>query len=285
MTQQHILACIDGSAITESVCDYATWYASRLGLPVGLLNVVEIPASTRNSLAGTTGIGRHKGLSDKLIKIDAERSEIANDYSIALTEDAQSYIKENSNVEVEVYRRRGKLLPAIEILKEQNRAIIMGQHGADYKNGRINVGSHIENIARATSVPMLICAESFKTPNSYMIAFDASKTAIKAVDSISKSPVLKDLQGHIVMIGHDDDSSIQSLELATKQLESAGFKVESHLLPKSDAVEGLLEFRAKNQVDIIVIGAYGRSKLQQLFLGSTTTKIIAQTVTPVILVR
>lgn len=285
MTQQHILACIDGSAVTESVCDYATWYASRLGLPIGLLNVVEVPASTRHSLAGTMGIGRVQGLSDKLTQIDVERSKIANDYSKALTEDAESYIKGKANVEVEVYRRRGKLLPAIELLKEQNRAIIMGQHGADYKNGRINVGSHIETIARATSVPILICAEPFKEPSSYMVAFDASKTAVKAVDSISKSPVLKDLQGHIVMIGHDDDSSIQSLELATKQLEKAGFKIESHHLPKSDAVEGLLDFRTKNQVDIIVIGAYGRSKLQQLFLGSTTTKIIAQTVTPVILVR
>ena len=27
-TEQHILACIDGSAVTESVCDYAAWYAS-----------------------------------------------------------------------------------------------------------------------------------------------------------------------------------------------------------------------------------------------------------------
>lgn len=148
-TQQHILACIDGSAVTESVCDYATWYASRLGLPVGLLNVVEVPASTRHSLAGTTGIGRQQGLSDKLTQIDAERSKIANDYSKALTEDAESYIKDKANVRVNVYRRRGKLLPAIELLKEQNRAIIMGQHGADYKNGRINVGSHIETIAFA----------------------------------------------------------------------------------------------------------------------------------------
>ncbi len=107
-TQQHILACIDGSAVTESVCDYATWYASRLGLPVGLLNVVEVPASTRHSLAGTTGIGRQQGLSDKLTQIDAERSKIANDYSKALTEDAESYIKDKANVRVNVYRRRGK---------------------------------------------------------------------------------------------------------------------------------------------------------------------------------
>ena len=283
MTQQHILACIDGSAVTESVCDYAIWYASRLNLPVGLLNVVEVPASTRHSLAGT--IGSRQGLADKLTHIDAERSKIANDYSKALIEDAEHYIKDKANVSVDVYRRRGKLLPVIELLKEQNCAIVMGQHGENYKNGRINIGSHIETIARATSVPMLICSDPFKTPSSYMVAFDGSKTAIKAVEVIAKSPLLKDLQGHIVMIGHDDEASNQSLIAAAEQLKSAGFMVESHHLPKSDAVEGLLNFQAKNQVDIIVIGAYGRSKLQQLFLGSTTTKLIAQTAMPVILVR
>ena len=286
MTQQHILACIDGSAVTESVCDYATWYASRLGLPIGLLNVVEVPASTRHSLAGTLGGGSRQGLSDRLIQIDAERSKIANDYSQALIEDAKSYITDNSDVEVNVYRRRGKLLPVIELLKEQNSAIIMGQHGENYKNGRINIGSHIETIARATSIPMLICFEPFKTPSSYMVAFDGSKTAVKAIDIISKSPLLKDLQGHIVMTGHDDEASTKSLIAATEQLQSAGFTAESYHLPtKSDAVEGLLEFQAKNQVDIIVIGAYGRPKLQQLFLGSTTTKVMAQTGSPVILVR
>ena len=219
------------------------------------------------------------------MQIDMERSKIANDYSKALVEDTENYITNNSDVEVNVYRRRGKLLPAIELLEDQNSAIIMGQHGEDYKNGRINVGSHIETIARATSVPMLICSEEFKTPNSYMIAFDGSKTAIKAIDIIAKSPLLKDLQGHIVMIGHDDEDSNQSLIAATKQLKSAGFMVESHHLPKSDAVDTLLDFRIKNDVDIIVIGAYGRSKLQQLFLGSTTTKVISQTRSPVILVR
>ncbi len=37
-TQLNILACVDGSAVTESVCDYAIWYANKLNLPVALLN-------------------------------------------------------------------------------------------------------------------------------------------------------------------------------------------------------------------------------------------------------
>ena len=284
-TKQHILACIDGSAVTESVCDYATWYASRLALPVGLLNVIDVPASTRRSLAGSIGMNSRQNLLSQLTKIDEERSQIANDYSKALVEDAKSYINSNSDVEVNVYRRRGKLLPVIEYYSEQNRAIVMGRRGEDHKHDRINIGSQIETVARGSSVPILICSEAFKTPSSYMIAFDASETAVKAVDITAKSELLRGLQGHIVMVGNDDDSSKQSLVAAAEQLKSAGFMVEAHHLTEAEAVDGLLAFQAENEIDIIVIGAYGRSKWQQLFLGSTTTKVIAKTSSPVILVR
>ena len=283
--KKHVLACIDGSVVTDSVCDYASWYASRLGLPVTLLNVIEVPASTRQSLAGTIGMNNRQELSDRLTQLDVQRSELANDYSQALVADAKNYINANYDVEVDTYRRRGKLLPVIEHIKDQNLAIVMGRHGEDYKNGRINVGSHIETIARATSIPMLICSQSFKAPSSYMIAFDASETAIKAINLMAQSPLLKDMLGHIVMIGHHNEDSEQSLLAVTKQLQSAGFNVESQHLPESDPVEGLLDFQEKNQIDLIVIGAYGRSKWQQLFLGSTTTKLIARTSLPILLLR
>lgn len=284
-TQQHVLACIDGSAVTESVCSYATWYASRLDLPVAILNVIDIPASVRRDLSGSIGMNSRQNLLDQLTKIDEERSKVANTYSHALVEDAKSYINSNFDVEVDIYQRRGKLLPAIEHLKAKNRALVMGRRGEDHKDSRINIGSQIETVARASSIPILICSEQFKTPSSYMIAFDGSKTAIKAVRIVARSKLLKDLKGHIVMIGHHDSSSKNSLAAATAELMAADFMVETHHLPETDAVDGLLEFQADNSIDIIVIGAYGRSKWQQLFLGSTTTEIIASTLSPVILVR
>jgi len=285
-TEQHILACIDGSAVTESVCDYAAWYASRLNLPVGLLHVSDVPASNRRDLSGSIGINSRQLLLEELTQLDEQRAKVANSYSNALVKDAKSHIQSSfDGVDVKVYQRHGKLLPAIEHFNTKNRVIVMGRRGEDHKDSRINIGSQIETVARASSVPILICSETFKLPASYMVAFDGSKTAIKAVDIISKSPLLKGLQGHIVMIGNEDATSKKSLSLATEQLTAAGFTVDAHHVSASDAVDGLLAFQKQNAVDIIVIGAYGHSKFQQLFVGSTTTKIIAKTLSPVILVR
>ena len=285
-TSQHILACIDGSAVTESVCDYAAWYASRLNLPVGLLHVSDIPASVRRDLSGAIGINSRQFLLDELSQLDEQRAKVVNSYSNALVQDAKSHIKDSfADVNVRIYQRHGKLLPSIEDFKEENRAIVMGRRGEDHKNSRINIGSQIETVARASDIPILICSETFKEPSSYMIAFDGSKTSIKAAWMVAKSPLLKGLKGHIVMVGNYNEAAKQSMSAAAAKLEDAGYIVEAHHLSASDAVDGLLTFQVDNDIDIMVVGAYGHSKWQQLFLGSTTTEIIASTLSPVILVR
>ena len=285
-TQQHVLACIDGSAVTESVCDYAAWYARRLNISVGLLHVSDVAASIRRDLSGAIGINSRQFLLDELSQLDEQRAKVVNSYSNALVQDAKSHIKNQfDDVDVHVYQRRGKLLPAIELFTAHNRAIVMGRRGEDHKHSRINIGSQIETVARASSIPVLICSEKFKEPHSYMIAFDASKTAIKAIAMLSESKLLKGMQGHIVMVGNDNEATKQSLADARTQMAAAGFSVETHHLQKLDAVNGLLAFQMEHAIDIIVVGAYGSSKLQHLFLGSTTTEIIASTLSPVILVR
>lgn len=285
-TQQHVLACIDGSAVTESVCDYAAWYAKRLNISVGLLHVSDVAASIRRDLSGAIGINSRQFLLDELSQLDEQRAKVVNSYSNALVQDAKSHINSRfDDVDVYIYQRHGKLLPAIEHFKAHNRAIVMGRRGEDHQNSHINIGSQIETVARASNVPVLICSERFKEPRSYMIAFDASKTAIKAITMLSESSLLKGMQGHIVMIGNDNETAKKSLANAYAQMTSAGFLVETHHLQQLDAVNGLLAFQMEHAIDIIVVGAYGSSKLQHLFLGSTTTEIIASTLSPVILVR
>lgn len=285
-TSQHILACIDGSAVTASVCDYAAWYANRLNLPVGLLHVSDVPASFRRDLSGAIGINSREFLLEELAQLDEQRAKVVNSYSNALVQDAKSHIRNKfGDLEVLIYQRRGKLLPAIEHFATANRAIVMGRRGEDHKYSRINIGSQIETVARASDIPVVICSETFKEPRSYMIAFDGSKTAIKAVQMVAKSPMLKGLDSHVVMIGNHNDTAKQSLSAAAAQLQEAGFVVKAHHLSASDAVDGLLKFQLDNDIDMMVVGAYGHSKLQQLFLGSTTTEIIASTLSPVVLLR
>ncbi len=36
--KQTVVACIDGSTLTEAVCEYAAWIAQRVDMPLNLLH-------------------------------------------------------------------------------------------------------------------------------------------------------------------------------------------------------------------------------------------------------
>jgi nucleotide-binding universal stress UspA family protein len=38
-----IIACIDGSLATNTVCDYAAWFSDKLNSPLQLLHVIDKP--------------------------------------------------------------------------------------------------------------------------------------------------------------------------------------------------------------------------------------------------
>ncbi|MFX8930046.1 universal stress protein, partial [Acinetobacter baumannii] len=49
--------------------------------------------------------------------------------------------------------------------------------------------------------------------------------------------------------------------------------------------KAIINYAEQHQIDLIVVGAYGHSKIRQFFIGSTTTKVITSANKPVLLLR
>lgn len=286
-----ILACIDGSNVTESICDYAAWYANELGLPVSLLHVIDVPKSHRHDLSGAIGLDSRSSLLKELTTLDEQTARISNKHGEALLEDAKAHILVTQpQANIYSYLRRSKLLPAIEHHADKSQMIVIGRRGKDHQNDHVNIGSQIENVVRAIQRPIMVCSDGFITPDSYMIAFDGSETAKKAVQLVCENQIAKNLTGHIVMVDNQDTVNETELYKAQKKMSDAGFKVTAHLINSKktaagDVVKALTNFRYDNNISMFIIGAYGHSKWRQFFVGSTTTKLLAQTTAPVILLR
>ncbi len=290
-TDQTILACIDGSNVTKSVCDYAAWYANELNLSVSLLHVIDVPKSNRHDLSGAIGMDSRHSLLQQLTSLDEQTARIANQHGEALLQDAKAHIL-TSYPQANVYRhlRRSKLLPAIEHHADKSRMIVLGRRGKDHQNDYVNIGSQIESVVRAVNRPILVCSDGFITPESFMIAFDGSETSKKAVDIVCENEIAKHLVGHIVMVGHQDTINENELYKAQKKMSDAGFNITAHLIDStkmdhSDVVSALTAFRNDHNISMFIIGAYGHSKWRRFFVGSTTTKLLTKTTAPVILLR
>ena len=290
-SDQTILACIDGSSVTESICDYAAWYASELELPVSLLHVIDVPKSHRHDLSGAIGMDSRSSLLKELTSLDEQTARISNKHGEALLEDAKAHILVSQpQANIYCHLRRSKLLPAIEHHADSSQMIVMGRRGKDHQNDHVNIGSQIENVVRSIHRPIMVCSDGFITPDSYMIAFDGSETAKKAVDLVCDNQIAKNLVGHIVMVDNEDTVNETELYKAHKKMSDAGFNITAHLINSKktaggDVVKALTTFRNDNKISLFIIGAYGHSKWRRFFVGSTTTKLLAKTTAPVILLR
>jgi nucleotide-binding universal stress UspA family protein len=117
-----------------------------------------------------------------------------------------------------------------------------------------------------------------------MIAFDGSATTRKAVELVAGSPLFSGLPCHLVMIGEGRPAQRESLNWAVQTLQVAGFEAPAALL-HGEVETALCGYRKDQSIDLLVMGAYGHSRIRRFLVGSTTTNVVRDANVPVLLLR
>jgi len=88
----------------------------------------------------------------------------------------------------------------------------------------------------------------------------------------------------MLMVGSETAEAQDTLADASKRLRDAGYSVEAQLVKgQPDAV--IVAYVESQQIDVLVMGAYGHTRLRNLIIGSTTTEMIRSCKVPVMLFR
>ncbi|WP_396587819.1 universal stress protein [Bermanella sp. R86510] len=278
-----ITACIDGSAISTSVCDAAAWAGLRLDAPLKLLHVLEktnIPA--REDLSGAIGLGSREHLLDELVQLDEQRGKLALEHGKHMLDDAETRVTSAGVKQVEKLQRHGSLLESLQTVEEDTRIFVMGRLGEGHDINSQALGAHLETVVRGVSTPLLITVGEFTAPKNFMIAYDGSKTAQDALDRFVDSPLLKGLSGYLVMVGGEKEQA--QLDHAANTLKQHGHDIEAHLL-QGNVVESLEQFKQQHNIELMVMGAFGHSRLRELFVGSNTAKVMSNSNIPLLVLR
>lgn len=281
----NVIACLDGSAATPAVCDYATWSALRMEAPLMLLHVLdksEYP--TTSNLSGNIGFGARESLLNELTELDAQRNKLALEQGRLMLEASFERVQALGIPDAERRQRHGDFLDTLVDMQEETRLLVMGKHGEHSDSLAEQIGSHIESVVRAIHRPVLVTTAEYTEPRSVMIAFDGSDTTRTAVETVAGSPLFRDLPCHVVMVDSDKPDASVQLEWAKQTLEGAGFEAPASLI-EGEVESVLCGYREKHDIDIVVMGAYGHSRIRQFFVGSTTAKVISQAHVPVLLLR
>lgn len=282
----NVMACIDGSSTSFAVCDYAAWASIRLTAPLSFLHVLDkAEYPTESNLSGNIGLGSREALMKELTELDEKRGRIALEQGRLMLEAAKARAQEKGVAHPACQQRRGDLVDTLKELEHETRLLVMGKQGSEGDSLGDHIGNNLERVVRTMQRPILVSPQVFKEPQSIMIAFDGSATTRKGVEMVAASPLFRDLPCHVVMVGAATNDMHEHLNWARKILEAAGFAVTTEIIA-GEVKQVLCDYRDQHDIGVVIMGAYGHSKIRQFLVGSTTTKMIQHASTaPLLLLR
>ena len=282
--EKRILACVDGPHYSKQVAALSIWAASRLSVPLTLLHVLDKSShQTEPELSGNLSAGSREQLLQELVELDGQRAKLEMKHGKVLLSELEDEAKAKGLDDVSNSQRHGNLVETLLELEAQTRVLVLGKSGEVHQSDAKAIGSQLESVVRSLKVHTLIANGEFSTPDSYLLAFDGSDISEKLVEKALSTPLLAGMTCHLVMV-EDSQEKLTAFKRAAERLEAAGVSVVQAQLT-GEVHRAILDYQASNQVGLIVMGAYGHSKLRQFFVGSNTTKLLIESTVPMLLIR
>ncbi|TXK59818.1 universal stress protein [Alkalisalibacterium limincola] len=280
-----LLACIDGSTYTPSVRDHAIWAAQRLGVGIDFLHVIDKrpePAPVAEP-AGDV-LDARTSLLRELATIDARRSQVAHEHGRLVLAEARAVAEAAGVAPLECRLRHGHLVETVEEFEDRSALIVIGKRGEHADFAKLHLGSNLERVVRATTTPLLVAARAFRPIRQAVIAFDGGASSRKAVELASGGKLLAGVRTHLVCAGGETAELRAHLNWAATLLEAR--EVE-HVIEQVDGHpdQVIAEYVRRNEIDLLMMGAWGHGRVREFMVGATTTSMIRTCLIPVLLVR
>ena len=220
-----------------------------------------------------------------MVELEARRGKLALEQGKYMLQDAKIRVVEKQPSRmIATLQRHGDLVETLLEQESHARLVVMGRQGEQHQDQAQAIGSHLENVIRTLKQPILVVMDEFTAPKRFMIAYDGSVTARKALDRVVSSPLLKGLECHLVMVSDDQSLATAELALVTESLIAADFNVVTAVC-QGEVQTALEIYQLEHQIDLMVMGAYGHSRIREFFVGSNTTRMISKSHIPLLLLR
>ncbi len=294
----NILALIDGSSYSVSVCDHTVWIAGNAKSNIEIVHILgrRLTSSEPANLSGSIGLGARSALLEELSEHDAVAARLAQKRGRAILDDAKERIQsryqtsyqtsyQGSNPpDVTTRMRSGELIDSIHRLEQDADLIVIGKRGEAANFESTHPGSNLERVVRAVHKPVLVASRAFTTIDQCLIAFDGGKSAQKSLDILCSRRWLPVKNCTLLYVGKPSPALQNQLNEASERLEKAGYSVGIRV-ETGQPEQVITHIVEKDSIDLLVIGAYGHTRIRDLIIGSTTTQMIGSCKIPLLLIR
>ncbi len=285
-TMPTILACTDGSTYAPSVYQHTAWAAARLSASVEVLHVLDHhrERASRVDMSGTIGIDASAELTKELVKLEEAEGRVARLRGKAILDDARHQLAAAGVADITTTQRHGALVETLEEIEPRSDLVIIGERGEQSQSAKAHLGSNLERVIRTAVRPVLVVEHVYRPIHKFLIAYDGGPSATKALDFLTKSPLLQGAACHILRAGHVDENAKGALQEASDKLRAAGYDVASHAIAGTPE-KVIADVIQRQDIDLLVMGAYGHSPIRAFILGSTTTTMVRTSSVSVLMFR
>lgn len=282
-----ILACIDTRGNTDAVIDWAAWAAVRLQCPLEFLHVLERPAESAavTDFSGAIGVDAQESLLKELSDRDERQSVAMRQAGRELLSHARQRAALVGAQQLDARLRHGDFIETAIELQGETDLFVLGEHFHAPAQARLRADHHLERVIRGVSSSVLVAtAEAFEAPQRVVVAFDGSPGARKALARLAQHPLVAGLPVLVAMVGSDTTLARQQLSEAQAWLQAAGTTAATELVT-GEPQQVLPELVKRQAPALLVMGAFGHSRLRQWLFGSTTTSLLRLIDVPGLILR
>lgn len=165
-----------------------------------------------------------------------------------------------------------------------SRLLVLGRASKSPAAADKPLGKRLEWVVRSVNRPVLVTTDTYREPTRALLAFDGSGITQKGVDMLARSPLLKHLPTHVLMVGEASQSQQGKVDAAVATLRASGMDVTSSITMGSP-LGAITQALSSQGFDLLVMGAYSHSFIRSLFVGSKTTDLLRATRVPTLLLR
>ncbi len=272
-----VIACLDCPDHVQAVLNASMWASSRMQAPIGLLHSVpSLQQKAAVNYSGCLNIDDESTLLDKFTSHEhLSNCELKAQGKLLLHQAGAYCEQQHYKGKTYTLHRHEQLNESIDYVDEKSQLIVIGHH--------VTCKSTLSQLIRVSHCPVLVTHTPFLPPTSALFAFDNCATSHKMLNWLCKTPLIRALTVHIVMVAKETPDNVDALREAYARLKQAGISCKKALLDCRDVSAALHYYQSEHDIGLMMSGAFGQSRLRELLQGSDTEKLLSSTKTPYLL--
>jgi nucleotide-binding universal stress UspA family protein len=271
---ESVLIATDGSEAAASAESLSLSLAARLGVRLSCLSVVEERVT--------------RGLRAEGLGVEAPNTAAIDSFLEARAEAVTRRLAERGrgrNVDVSPETARGVADDIIVDRGKHHDLIVLGRDGEHARARTELIGSTVDGVVRKTAKPAIVVPSGADLSGPLLLAFDGSPGSKLA------ARVAVDLAGrlseaiHVFVDSKDKGRSAARFDEVRRLLGTPTVPVReaASTLGRPDAK--IVDAAREANAGLVVMGAYGRSRIHEYFLGSNSAAVVRTSPVAVLLAR